>query len=460
MENEVVSVDDSEDLIDIFEDKHPDPFACKVLYQSKTITSKPPLVTIPKRRPSVLCRDVDGKTRCVLKVDEHVTTVLDVDIESLSPRGVESKQSGDSKKQSHIIDIDMDGPQDFAKTADDDDDCILEKVVKGPLNTLKVSPSFRGVVTLPGHNFEYEYKEKLRKKYQITPRDKAIRTDITMRRVFTVDTDNTKLRDDAFHIEVLSDNRFELGMHCVDTTDFEKVCGVDSFLKLDEELSRAKHVKRERYGNKTEKMAKKFFSLDIGQVRRAISIIVVLNANGEVVENPQMCQSLISVKCNMNQEQFECILKKKASGDANEWSSYDTTETHNCGRVVGTTLQQLKNDVISIHNIFCYHLGKVHSERLNGSVLVAELGRFVGRYIGMFLEMRYGEYAMVQRVNGMVKTHFRSPLRKFQDTVVLKQLVCAMGNKSVLEMTKKTLGVEPLLFKRFVYNFAHGRYVY
>ncbi|EKE40764.1 hypothetical protein ENUP19_0149G0028 [Entamoeba nuttalli] len=279
--------------------------------------------------------------------------------------------------------------------------------------------------------------------FRFTFDDFKRRTDICMRRAFTVDSDKTKIRDDAFHVEVLEDDTFEIGIHSVDCSDF---VGISK-----DPLRQIQHqFKRHQRESKTMSKIKENMSFDAGTQRRALSLIIVMNGKGQIIQNPQLCLSMINIRCNLNSEQFNCLLNNTAVNNPLLWKSYGTYETFNCGKIYGTTLPQLKNDIISLHNVFCYHIGKKHKSMLSGNDLVQELGIFLGRYISQYLYKIYGEYALVISVGNQLVTQFRSPLRKYFDVLVLKQLVCAMEHENVEKMSQRIIGRGKNELKRII----------
>ncbi|EDR28397.1 hypothetical protein EDI_017190 [Entamoeba dispar SAW760] len=279
--------------------------------------------------------------------------------------------------------------------------------------------------------------------FRFTFEDFKRRTDICMRRAFTVDSDKTKIRDDAFHVEVLEDDTFEIGIHSVDCSDFIGI-SKDPLRQIQYQF------RRHQRESKTMSKIKENMSFNAGTQRRALSLIIVMNGKGQIIQNPQLCLSMINIRCNLNSEQFDCLLNNTAVNNPLLWKSYGTFETFNCGKIYGTTLPQLKNDITSLHNVFCYHIGKKHKNVLSGNDLVQELGIFLGRYISQYLYKTYGEYALVISVRNQLVTQFRSPLRKYFDVLVLKQLVCAMEHENVERMSQRIIGRGKNELKRII----------
>ena len=89
----------------------------------------------------------------------------------------------------------------------------------------------------------------------------------TMRRVFTVDDKETYIRDDGFHVEVLDDNLFEIGIHSVDCSDYVTLGRNEIAGALRNEKKRSKLLTQQQREN---------FSLTAGTQRRAISLILLL----------------------------------------------------------------------------------------------------------------------------------------------------------------------------------------
>ena len=186
-----------------------------------------------------------------------------------------------------------------------------------------------------------------------------------------------------------------------------------------------------------------------------VSLILKLNKEGDLIQEPELFQSIIKVKCNLNYDQFDKLLNISNSSNIDEknlnsWNSYGTKATHYTGILKDITISQLKQDIQNLEYIFNLKLGTKNEEMPNGKFLISDLGKFLGNYIGNFLYRMYGEYALASFKNGNIFTSFRSPLRKFYDCCVLKQIISAMNSEDLNTMASNFFGFSLSSFKEFV----------
>ncbi|ELP91024.1 hypothetical protein EIN_267400 [Entamoeba invadens IP1] len=317
-----------------------------------------------------------------------------------------------SLRNTEIIDL-VDCSDD--EKSDSEDDCVLVNV-------------FRPTVKKDEH-------EKIN--------DVTDRTDITCRRVFSIDGERTRIREDAMHIEVLQEGVFEVGIHSVDCTNllsFDKG-GAISLMKMCQKGSNIEFVKRND---------KVTMSLDVGKQRNTISLVMKCDQNGDIIEQPVLCQSFIASRGNLTFVQFENLLTRFPNP---ENCGYNFQNTQEFGRIWNTSIYQLKMDGQNLHDVVGFQFSKAKNELMMGERLVRDIGLFLGKYIGQYLVKVYNRYAFVKYYSGKPFATFRSPLRKLGDYFVLKQLVCAMHHMSWEQMAKDLIGGSLEDLRELIYTY-------
>ncbi|KAL7721230.1 RNB domain-containing protein [Entamoeba marina] len=300
--------------------------------------------------------------------------------------------------------------------------------------------------------FGYErYKKSSRNScddlYRIKTYEYNVRTNLTHRRVFTIDGEETRCRDDAIHVEQINDNLFEVGIHTADCTNFFSYTSSQCMERIKTHVN-----SRNRKCNHISQHQKDSFSLDSGKLRRAVSLILHFNKHGKLVEKPKVCRSIIEIKCNFSYEQVSGLLNNKAIGDPFKWESYGVVPFKICGALHGVTLPQLKVDLINIFNVVFEQMSqpKKKNDKISPSTIIKDIGIYINNVMADYLESVYGEYALIFTKYHTKTTSFRSPLRKFFDFCAVRQITSATLNHTTEQMAKFVISNTPEVFKKFI----------
>ena len=251
--------------------------------------------------------------------------------------------------------------------------------------------------------FVYEEIDESDNDYRVTHFDLDRRVDLRNKRVVTIDSDKTMIREDAIHCEQISENCYEIGFHSVDCTDYAKPTVKQVVKALQSYKSNRRNgAVNAIIGSKN----RKCFSLDVGRDRRALSIIIKLNSEGKQIENTIIQQSVINVKCNMSYEEFNSLTSNDTASidnctDRNKWEYYGAYQTANCGKLNGITLPQLKCDSVNIHNVALILLHHSLANSLTGSEVIHDVGIYINKLVMNFVKHHYNIKAIVLFVSSL-----------------------------------------------------------
>ncbi|KAJ1686518.1 hypothetical protein LUZ63_017908 [Rhynchospora breviuscula] len=185
------------------------------------------------------------------------------------------------------------------------DNCKSEeqrKIARNILNAMRMSTTSTAAVGLlmdigyfPIHvnldvlkyniRTEHNYKSLLAAEQilaRTTDPDEHIRTDLTSLKVFAIDVDEADELDDALSATRLSDGRIKVWIHVADPASW-----VEPFGTLDKEAlhrGTSVYVPTETFSMFPEKLALEKMSLRQGELCRAVSISVVLDNDGRIME--------------------------------------------------------------------------------------------------------------------------------------------------------------------------------
>ncbi|KAL7719539.1 RNB domain-containing protein [Entamoeba marina] len=237
--------------------------------------------------------------------------------------------------------------------------------------------------------------------------------DLTYLTIFTLDSPQAKMLDDAISIKKEGDI-ITFGIHCID------YCDQTIFSHL----------------NATGKERKRQIGLGLDRKRPAFSIFVSYNSRSREYTNISYGKTYILIKAQLTSNDYQNIIKcrniEQTNSILNGKLSNETTaeEIHECCLLLSELMPHING-------------------RKRGDVICV-LGRYISKLIANFLISTYGEYAIYVVKNGENVSTFRSPLRKPRDVLVLKQIEAARNGFSVEEMTFYVLNVPPDEFKNAV----------
>ena len=136
-----------------------------------------------------------------------------------------------------------------------------------------------------------------------------------------------------------------------------------------------------------------------------------------------MGKTLIRINTNLTFNEFSSLSNNKNIPFSSEFYSKE----------------QIKRDCIALKEMtFNILLPFLKNYQLSGEDegdnVIRIFGEFIGRITGELLFRYYNEYAIVRNIKNFHFASFRSPLRKFNDICVIKQLESLCCQYSVEEM--------------------------
>ncbi|EDR24176.1 hypothetical protein EDI_305170 [Entamoeba dispar SAW760] len=253
------------------------------------------------------------------------------------------------------------------------------------------------------------------------------RTDITSKDIITIDSTKTFFLDDAIHFSLLDNDCLEIGIHCTDFSDEIDIFG--------EEFERARKL-RKGIGGRSRLFDYDFLesnSLRVGKKSKAFSIIFEADLEQKKIVNIRYGKTIILIKAQLTFEEFDSILE-------------GNIKSIQKSKIYGLKEEELESYV---HDIIKY--GKIlYGENTinNGEEVTHKFGNESNRVLGQELQRIYGDVALVKKSSNGIYASFRSPLRKFNDLCVLRQIESMATSMSKEDMTLWVCGVDSHEFKR------------
>ena len=149
----------------------------------------------------------------------------------------------------------------------------------------------------------------------VTEEELKKRIDLRSKRIFTTDNDDTKDIDDAIHVEKISDDVYELGVHIADVTHYVKEGSI-----LDQEAQKKSttvYLVHKTYSMFPELLTCNICSLNSNVVRFAFSVIFRVDGNGRLIKDfePKISKSIIKSRAKMSYSIFQGILDGKVNSN-------------------------------------------------------------------------------------------------------------------------------------------------
>ncbi|ELP92363.1 hypothetical protein EIN_441830 [Entamoeba invadens IP1] len=248
--------------------------------------------------------------------------------------------------------------------------------------------------------------------------------------VMTIDSDKARLLDDAIHFQDLGNGRYVIGIHCCDYID-EIPVDSEKFKKAREKvkgtgtkdgLYDVKFLKEHSLSCK--KPISKTFSLffEYEKERESDKVNIVSIKYGK---------SAVKICAQLKFSQFDKIVRGEK-----DFGRIELAE----GVKLSDTIAQVKNLFAFINE--CY---KFFGKEIKGAEDVLDiLGFHFNEYLANYLRDKYNTLALCgqyKKTSGMYYySTFRSPLRRFADLCVLRQIDAAINNLTDEKMTKYVSG--------------------
>ncbi|BFU22672.1 RNB family domain containing protein [Entamoeba histolytica HM-1:IMSS-B] len=260
------------------------------------------------------------------------------------------------------------------------------------------------------------------------------RINITSKDIITIDSTKTSFLDDAIHFSLKENNHLEIGIHCTDYSDEIDIFG--------EEFERARKL-RKGIGGRSRLFNYQFLesnSLRLGKKSKAFSIIFDIDLTKKEIVHIQYGKTIILIKAQLTFEEFDLISK----GNINNIQQL---------KLYGLTLDKLKSyiDTIIKCGKLLYGEKYIDNGEQNTSIgegVIHKFGNDFNRRLGCHLQQVYGDVALIKKSSHGIYASFRSPLRKFNDLCVLRQIESMARSMSKEDMTLWVCGVDNHEFKR------------
>ena len=289
--------------------------------------------------------------------------------------------------------------------------------------------------------------------FTIKPEEYEQRIDLRSKRIFTIDSNETRVRDDAIHIETIDEDTIEIGFHVADCSELLEIPKERIHELFETHCNQLKDIllkKRvQKQCNYIDKYSRLSLSLDAGKERRAISLIIHYGKEFNQKETPKVIKSIIKVHCNLDQFQCDSLLNNQPIGNSNHWRSYGIKHQYGIMNET-TTLSQIRTDLFELHRFVESIVHFEQKEIIPSDYIVKYIGIFLGDLVGEILFDKYKEFALVFDNGQKMFTSFRSPLRKFIDVCVIKQLSSLIYNHSIDEMIENFFGFTKNEFEEIV----------
>jgi ribonuclease R len=171
-------------------------------------------------------------------------------------------------------------------------------------------------IILAMHNVDPEFtpealKEVERIPLEIPPETIEGRRDLRGERIFTIDPATAKDFDDALSIEALGESRWRLGVHIADVAEHVK-----AHTALDETArwrGTSIYPVDRVIPMLPERLSDIVCSLRPDEDSLTVSVFLVIDSHGDVVEAPDMCESVIHSVRRLDYGQVQCLFDDKLS---------------------------------------------------------------------------------------------------------------------------------------------------
>lgn len=155
---------------------------------------------------------------------------------------------------------------------------------------------------------DFSQKAKIDAKNMLNPTEKELKNRLDLRdlKVFTIDGEDSKDLDDAISIEMLDNGNYELGVHIADVAHYVKEGS-----KIDVEAAEratSVYLTDRVIPMLPEEISNGVCSLNQGEDKLAISVIMEIDSNGEVL-NHKIKESVINSKLRTNYNDVSDILE-------------------------------------------------------------------------------------------------------------------------------------------------------
>lgn len=255
-----------------------------------------------------------------------------------------------------------------------------------------------------------------------------VRTDLTNLEIFSIDPENCKDIDDALHIFEVDQNSYEVGIHIADVSSFISPDNI-----YDKELaSRGSSV---YYTNdEPSYMITKSFTIDYLSLiektnKRAFSLLLNITKEGDLI-NYKFVKSLINVKKNLSYTEALSTLEDNQTIKNLFNLGKNILEKQKFKLNEDNLLSHKEYDTHTMVQVYMILANKIVAEYIQEKIPDKVLLRSFDQNNG------YAQYQLGSRdsyhsgLNLQYYTHFTSPIRRYADIVVHRQLFDLLTNQT------------------------------
>lgn len=251
------------------------------------------------------------------------------------------------------------------------------------------------------------------------------RIDFTKKNIYSIDPKNCIDIDDALHFEQIDDNLAEIGIHIADVSSF---IPANSDLNLELQNRIESVYLNDQIDMIPPELSINKISLKEGQLRRAFSLILIVDINGKLVEH-YFKKSFVRVK-NLSYDDTQVIVNSKNNNDLLNLYQYaqniyffrygkkiQNYDVHKMVEIYMIIANSLCAKTLFENGVGIYRTHKTH---------VKDKTFNVPEHINFKIKMidnDRAEYCLIkpdlyhESLNEQYYTHFTSPIRRYVDIV-------------------------------------------
>jgi len=282
----------------------------------------------------------------------------------------------------------------------------------------------------------------------ITPNREIINNQI----IYSIDPVGCVDVDDCLSCVQISDTKYQISIHIADVSSW-----IESDSPIDKELS--ERVSSIYTDSETTHMIPSILSVELMSLRknclkRAFSIILCVDCAGNI-SDIRFTKSLITVSGNLDYETAQQMIEQES--DQTLVNLYRVAKIIN--QNISHTTQMVETYMILANNIVASHLSayspnnvllRANESDNKKSIITTDnkLSELSNTYSQSNIKYVVGcdEHTMHSGLNLKYYTHFTSPIRRYADIIVHRQLTDYMNKKQIVEVDNK------IIFKTNMYS--------
>lgn len=297
-------------------------------------------------------------------------------------------------------------------------------------------------------------------KLDITP----IRRDLTNLNVYSIDPEGCEDIDDALSIRKI-DDFYEIGIHIADVSSYIEENSVQD-IELSNRIETV-YLNNKVFNFNTihmipEKLSIEHISLKSGKNKRSFSILIKTNSNFEIIEI-NFVKTIIKVKENLSYEKAQIIieenklntsndlvmlynigekLKEQISDSFNSVIEYDSHQMVEVFMIIANKLVAEKIQSCDDKHVLLRTQNKtikINCEKLNDNINEKILNKYIASSLERAKYKLGSEMCDHSGLNLKFYTHFTSPMRRYCDILVHRQLYKIINGESITKIPTKNI---------------------